>query len=298
MTVGVFASFVTLQALFQKPLESCVSALLELTYARSALARIDDVMESAPQRAGDVQLGALSQGVTFEQVSYRYGPTSPWVVEGLSLHIKKGEKIAIVGRSGQGKSTFLRLLLGLAEPSEGRILVDGIPLSRIDQASWLKTVGVVLQEPFFFHDSVRENLCLHDPEVSMEVMRKACEVACIDQTIQGLTHGYDTDLGENASILSGGQRQRLSLARALCRRPSLLVLDEATSSLDRETEACVHRNLAQLGCARVLIAHRLDTVRDADRILVIEAGKIVQQGRYHELARAPGLFQQMVQAHG
>ncbi len=142
---------------------------------------------------------------------------------------------------------------------------------------------------------MRANLSLHDPNLSTELMRWAAQVACVDDVIQGLAHGYDTEIGANGRLLSGGQRQRLSLARALCRQPSLLVLDEATSSLDADTERRVHANLSALGCTRVLIAHRLDTVRDADRIIVFEAGRIVQQGPFTELVRAPGLFQQMAQ---
>jgi ATP-binding cassette subfamily B protein len=295
MTVGVFASFVTLQSLFQKPLQSVVDAFFELAYARGALARIDDVFQTTPVARGARVVREIAHGITFENVSYRYGPTSPWICEELNLTIRRGEKLAIVGRSGQGKSTFLKLLLGLVEPTQGRILVDGVPLSEVDRSTWLSTVGVVLQEPFFFHDTVRANLSLHNPNLPTELLCWAAQVACIDDVIQGLTHGYDTEIGENGRLLSGGQRQRLSLARALCRRPSLLVLDEATSSLDADTEARVHANLAALGCTRVLIAHRLDTVRDADRILVFEAGRIVQHGRFAELVRAPGLFQQMAQ---
>jgi ATP-binding cassette subfamily B protein len=296
MTLGVFASFVTLQGIFQKPLQSVVDALFELVYARGALARIDDVLDTRPVPAGDRGLSSIRSGIVFSGVSYRYGPTSPWICEELDLHIAAGEKVAIVGRSGQGKSTFLKLLLGMLEPSAGSIAVDGVPLARIDRSDWLRCTGVVLQEPFLFDDSVRANLTLHDDGVADETLRWAARMACIDDAIELLPEAYETGIGENGSRLSGGQRQRLALARALCRRPSLLVLDEATSSLDRDTEARVHANLASLGCTRVLIAHRLATVRDADRILVFEGGRIVQQGTYAELMAAPGMFQQMASA--
>jgi ABC-type bacteriocin/lantibiotic exporter with double-glycine peptidase domain len=296
MTLGVFTSFVTLQALFQKPLQSMIEALLELSYARGALARIDDVLATAPAAAGTREVHALTDEITFDDVGYRYGPSSPWVCEHLSLTIRRGEKVAIVGRSGQGKSTFLKLLLGMISPSVGTLRIDGVPLAELDREAWLRHVGVVLQEPFFFHDTVRANLAMHDPNVSLERVRWAAQVACIDDVLQALPEGYDTNLGENARLLSGGQRQRLALARALCRQPSVLVLDEATSSLDRDTEARVHAHLGSLGCTRILIAHRLETVRDADRILVIEGGRIVQEGSYEALSRAPGLFQQMTHA--
>jgi ABC-type bacteriocin/lantibiotic exporter with double-glycine peptidase domain len=293
ISLGILAGFATLQASFQRPLEALVNALLELGYARAALARIDDVLETRPLPRGELPVLGLRKGLTFERVSFRYGPTSPWVCEDLSFELGVGEKIAIVGRSGQGKSTFLKLLLGVLEPTSGRILVDGIDLRNIDRSAFLRKVGVVLQESFFFDDSVRANLTLCDEHVDPDTMHWAARVACIDDVIANLPQGFDTPLGENAQRLSGGQRQRLALARALCQRPSLLVLDEATSSLDRETEAAIHHNLSSVLATRVIVAHRLSTVRDAQRILVFEGGRIVQMGSYPELMESPGLLQQL-----
>ena len=159
-------------------------------------------------------------------------------------------------------------------------------------------VGVVMQETFLFDDTVRANLVLHDDGLSQERLQQAARMACVEDVIGNLPQGFDSRVGENGSLLSGGQRQRLSLARALAHDPAILLLDEATSSLDLETEARVHANLARLGCTRIIIAHRMATVRDADRILVLQEGKIVQEGTFRDLQGRPGLFRELLAAAG
>lgn len=157
-------------------------------------------------------------------------------------------------------------------------------------------MGVVQQEVFLFDDTVRANLSLNDEELPLERLRWAAEMACIYSTIEALPLGFDTRLGENGATLSGGQRQRLAIARALAHSPTVLLLDEATSSLDLQTEAAIHANLAQLGCTRIVIAHRLATVQDADRILVLDNGHLVQEGKYEDLLDHPGLFRELAQS--
>jgi len=181
-------------------------------------------------------------------------------------------------------------------PSTGTIRFDGRDLASLDLQALRRQMGVVLQEPFVLDDTVRANLSLLDPEMPLDRVKWAARAACVDKVIERLPLGYKTRLGENARILSGGERQRLCLARAIAGEPGLLLLDEATSSLDLVTEAAVHANLAALGCTRILIAHRLETVKDADRILVLEAGRIAQQGTYEELAARPGPFQEVLKA--
>jgi ABC-type bacteriocin/lantibiotic exporter with double-glycine peptidase domain len=187
-------------------------------------------------------------------------------------------------------------------PTEGTIRFDGTDLREYDLAQLRNRMGVVLQETFLFNDSARANLALNDPALPQADLEAAARLACIHETLAALPQGYDTPLGENGSILSGGQRQRVSLARALAHHPCVLLLDEATSSLDLATEAEVHRNLAAYGCTRIVIAHRLATVMDADRILVLSEGRIVQEGTYAELYGDKGLFQDLVDsmeaAHG
>lgn len=296
MTLGVFASFIALQNLFMGPLESLLNAVNQLQYVGNHLRRLDDVLETAQEPSGALIPERLQGAIEFQDVSFAYSPGAPPAVQHVSLTIHPGEKIALVGPSGAGKSTLARLLLGMHLPGAGTIRFDGRDLRELDLAQLRNQMGVVLQETFLFNDTVRANLCLNDAEIPMERLRWAARAACVEDVIEALPKGYDSGIGENGSSLSGGQRQRLNLARALAHQPAVLLLDEATSSLDLETEAKVHANLASLGCTRILIAHRLATVRDADRILVVHGGQIVQAGTYEELAQQPGLFQVLVQA--
>jgi ABC-type bacteriocin/lantibiotic exporter with double-glycine peptidase domain len=220
------------------------------------------------------------------------------VVAGLSLRIAPGEKVALVGPAGAGKSTLARLLLGLHLPEAGSIRFDGRDLRTLDLQKLRNRMGVVLQETFLFDDTVRANLALHDDHLPQERLAWAVAMACQDPVIAGLPQGYESRVGANGELLSGGQRQRLSLARALAGNPGILLLDEATSSLDLETEARIHANLASLRCTRIIIAHRLATVRDADRILVLQAGRIAQEGTFAELKDAPGLFRDLLAGAG
>lgn len=296
MTIGTFVAFLTLQSLFMGPLESLLNAFTQLQFLSTHLIRLDDIMETTFEPSGSQDPGRLLGGVRMQGVNFQYSLGAPWVLRDINLEIRPGEKVAIVGRSGAGKSTLARLLLGMHQPTEGSIHFDGNDLKEVDLALFRRQLGVVLQESFAFDDTVRTNLSLMDPEMPFEQIKWAARMACLDGVIDRLPQGYKTRLGENAKILSGGERQRLCLARAIAARPALLLLDEATSSLDLETEAKVHANLAEMGCTRILIAHRLDTVKDADRILVLEAGSIVQQGRFQDLSRQSGAFQQVVRA--
>ena len=296
MTLGVFAAFLTLQALFMEPLESLVESLGQLQFLTNHLARLDDVMETQAEPTGTQDPGRLQGAIELDQVSFSYGPSAPPAIRGLSVRIRPGEKVALVGPSGAGKSTLARLLLGMHTPSEGAIRFDGMDLRSLDLQKLRNQMGVVLQETFLFNDTVRANLSLNDSDLPMADVQAAAKTACIDGILESLPEGYATNLGDNGKTLSGGQRQRLSLARALSHDPAVLLLDEATSALDFETEAQVHANLAALGCTRIIIAHRLATVVDADRILVLEQGRIVQEGGYGDLAARPGLFRELVQA--
>ena len=212
------------------------------------------------------------------------------------MRILAGEKVAIVGPSGAGKSTLARLLLGMHLPSSGSIAFDGRDLCKLELQKVRNQMGVVLQDTFLFDDTVRANLSLKDEEMPLERLHLAAELACVREVIDALPDGFASRVGDNGNVLSGGQRQRLNLARALARDPAVLLLHEATSSQDLETERRVHANLASLGCTRILIAHRLATVQDADRILVLHDGRIAQEGTYDELASCEGLFRSLVHA--
>ncbi len=292
ITIGVFAAFITLQSLFMQPLESLMQAAAQLQYLSNHLHRLDDVME-APAEASGREQPRLTGAIELDAVSFGYSAHVPMLLHAVSLKIAQGEKIAIVGRSGAGKSTLARLLLGMHLPDAGAIRFDGYDMRECDLSNLRRQMGVVQQETFLFDDSISANLSLNDPELPLERLRQAAHLACIDNVIDSLPQGYRSRIGENGCLLSGGQRQRLAIARAVAHSPAILLLDEATSSLDLDTESRIHANLGQLGCTRIVIAHRLATVMDADRILVLENGRLVQQGQYRELLDQGGLFREM-----
>lgn len=210
----------------------------------------------------------------------------------VSLEIPAGQVVGIVGPSGSGKSTLTKLLQRLYVPEHGRILVDGVDIAMIDPAWLRRQIGVVLQENVLFNRTVRENIALSDPALPMERVTKAAKLAGAHDFILELPNGYDTQIGERGSNLSGGQRQRIAIARALIIDPRILILDEATSSLDYESEYIIQRNMRGISAGRtvLIIAHRLATVRDADRIITIENGQIVEDGTHNELLASGGRY--------
>lgn len=296
LTLGVFSAFLSLQGLFFKPFSSLIGSFSSWQQLRSHLLRMDDVLEEKPEPNGTTQAPRLRGEITLDNVTFRYSPGAPAAISDMNVRVRPGEKIALIGPSGSGKSTLTRLLLGLLHPQQGRILFDGHDLQSFQLESLRAQVGTVPQEVFLINDTLRNNLTLLEKGIPDEDLWWALEIACLGETVRNLPLGLDAALGENGSTLSGGQRQRLSLARALARRPSILLLDEATSNLDLETEARLHRNLAEIACTRIVIAHRLATVRDADLLLVLDKGHIAQQGTWEKLSAEGGLFSQILSA--
>lgn len=280
------------------PLTSLVGTAVQLQLLASYMDRMDDVMEAEPEqgRRRVVAAPALSGRIALEDVSFRYSQMRPPVLRNVSLEIEPGTFVALVGSSGAGKSTLAMLLMGLYRPTSGRVLYDGHDLATLDLTSLRRQLGIVLQAPYLFADSIRNNIALGDEQLPLARIVEAAKKAHIHDFVASLPLGYDTGLGEGGSALSGGQRQRLSLARALVRRPSILLLDEATSSLDSESEREVLEELGRLSATRLVIAHRLSTVVHADRILVMENGAIVEQGRHDELVGREGRYAELVRA--
>ena len=226
-------------------------------------------------------------------MTFRYRPDAPEVLRDLTLDIRSGEVVGIVGRSGSGKSTLTRLLQRLYVPAQGKVLVDGIDLAMADPAWLRRQVGVVLQENVLFQRSVRDNIALAQPAMAMERVVAAARLAGAHEFILELAEGYDTVLEERGSNLSGGQRQRIAIARALAADPRIVVFDEATSALDYESERVLRENMSRIVAGRtvLVVAHRLSTVRHADRIVVLDRGAIVEEGSHRELlARPSGLY--------
>ena len=229
---------------------------------------------------------------TLDGVTFRYRPDAPPVLHGVSLDIRAGEVIGIVGRSGSGKSTLTKLVQRLYSPEQGRLLVDGIDIGLIDAAQLRRQVGVVLQENLLFNRSVRENIAIADPAAPLEAVIYAAKLAGATEFISELPQGYDTVVGEQGTGLSGGQRQRIAIARALFTNPRILILDEATSALDYESEAILHKNMAAIckGRTVIIIAHRLTAVRHAHRIIAMDKGRIVEAGSHEALLQHNGLY--------
>jgi ATP-binding cassette subfamily B protein len=297
MSLGQMLALSALATGFLLPLSTLVAAASQLQLVGSYADRIQDVLATPPEHAGAPRRKVtLKGGLSLQNVTFSYSPGAPPAVKSLSLDIEPGQMVAIVGRSGSGKSTLGRLFLGLYRPLTGRILLDGAELSELDLRHVRSQIGTVVQAPYLFSGTLRENIALTDPSLPLDQVVEAAELACIHQEILEMPLGYDTPLVDAGASLSGGQRQRIALARALVHRPSVLLLDEATSALDSMTEAAVQARLATLRCTRIVIAHRLSTVVRADRILVLEGGTLVEQGTHEELLARRGVYRALVEA--
>lgn len=298
LSLGLMLTLYALATGFLTPLTNLANTALTLQEVGSHIARIDDVLRAEPEQAGGQARPAppLAGAIALERVGFRYGSNEPWVVRDVSLEVEPGAKVAIVGRSGAGKSTLARLLVGLYRPESGRILIDGRDLSTLDLRALRSQIGVVTQEARIFGTTIRANIALAAPDADLDAIAAAARLAGFHDDVAAMPLGYDTPLTDGGASLSGGQRQRLALARALVRRPSILLLDEATSDLDAVTEALVMDNLSHLRATRIVIAHRLSTIRDADQILLLDEGAVVERGTHRELLAAAGRYARLVAA--
>ncbi|WP_434426470.1 peptidase domain-containing ABC transporter [Nannocystis pusilla] len=283
--LGAMLGLSALGSGFLRPMGTLVGVAIKFQVLGSYLERIEDVMQTEPEQDAKRVKRAprLSGRIQAEAVTFRYSEAVPPAVREVSVRVEPGQFVAVVGGSGAGKSTLAKLLVGLYSPQGGRVLYDGIDIAGLDLRSVREQLGVVTQRGDLFGVSVRENIALGRPEISLDEVIDAAKRAAIHDEIMALPMAYDTILADRGASMSGGQRQRLVLARALVGKPAMLLLDEATSNLDTVTEAAIQRSLASLQCTRIVIAHRLSTVVDADLILVMDGGRIVESGTHRQL---------------
>lgn len=302
ITVGLLVAVQTLVTNFNKPIVDLADVGSRAQEASADIGRLDDVERYPAARATRPRAGVrgrrrrLSGRVRLESVSFGYNPLVPALVEDFSLELEPGSRVALVGASGSGKSTIARMIAGLHEPWAGRILFDGLTRAEIPREVLAASIGVVEQEPFLFEGTIRDNLTLWDETVPEDVLVAALRDAAIQAEVMSRPGKLNGRVGEGGRDLSGGQRQRLEIARALAADPSILVLDEATSALDSVSEQRVDAALRRRGCSCVIVAHRLSAIRDADEIIVLDAGKVVERGTHESLLAADGSYATLIRS--
>ena len=295
LTVGQFVAFNMFAQRVAQPIMRMAQLWTDFQQTGISMARLGDILNTRTEvpPSSAAQLPPVKGRVTLDKITFRYRPEAAPVLHELSLDMRAGELIGIVGRSGSGKSTLTKLVQRLYTPEQGRVLVDGIDIGLIDAAQLRRQIGVVLQENLLFNRSVRENIAITDPAAPIEAVVRVAQMAGAHEFISELPEGYDTVVGEQGGSLSGGQRQRIAIARALFTNPRILILDEATSALDYESEAIIARNMRAIcqGRTVITIAHRLSAVRNAHRIIVMDKGRIIEAGPHDTLIQMPkGLY--------
>jgi ATP-binding cassette, subfamily B, multidrug efflux pump len=301
ITPGVLVAFVLYVNRFFEPIRDLSQRYDSFQSTMAAGERVFSLLDTTPEvqdEPGAVDMPPIQGDIRFEQVSFNYSDDPTPILTDINLHIRPGETVALVGKTGAGKSTLVKLVSRFHDPVQGHVLVDGIDLSRVTQLSLRSQMGIVLQDPFLFSGSVAENIRFGRLDASAEEVKEAAKAVGADEFISRLRFGYESQVEEGGVALSVGQRQLISFARALLANPHILILDEATSSVDTQTERTIQRALNQLLQNRtaLVIAHRLSTVVNADRIIVIHDGRIIEQGTHNELLLRKGVYSQLYQA--
>lgn len=295
MTPGSFLSTLTAILLIFNPLRKLTRTYTSLKEAQGAWIRIEEILNLEEEKGGNMLAFSPKHGFLLKNVWFRYSQDSDWVIKDVNLFIPVNKTIALVGPSGAGKTTLVSLLPRFYDPQKGEILLDNIPLQSFELSSLRNIFGMVLQEPFLFNLSIRENLLMVKPDASDEEIIEACKLAKAHEFIVNLPNGYDTILGEEGLDLSGGQKQRIALARVFLKKPPVIILDEATSQLDPITEQAIKEALRTLKKLHtiIIIAHRLSTVKEADLIIVLENGRILNIGTHEELLKTSSLYRNL-----
>ena len=302
LTVGMLVAYQTLLTSFTRPLNSFVEFGSTLQELQADMNRLDDVLRYPQDKqykekitqSFDSKVVKLSGSVELQDISFGYSPLEPPLIENFNLTIQPGQRVAFVGASGSGKSTVAKLVSGLYEPWKGQVLFDGVPREQIPKELLSNSLGVVDQEIFLFDSTITENVTMWDPTVAVHRVSRACRDGAIDDVIELRDRGYQSLVEEGGGNFSGGQCQRLEIARALVGEPTIVILDEATSALDPTTEVLIDESMRRRGCTCIIIAHRLSTIRDCDEIVVLERGKIVQQGTHDEMKDVKGPYKNLI----
>jgi ABC-type bacteriocin/lantibiotic exporter with double-glycine peptidase domain len=295
LPLGTMLALGALASSFLTPFLALVQSSQQLQTIDAYVERLVDVLEVEPDtKSASIVLVTETEraGCNIEArgITYRHSPDAPAVVDDVSFSLRAGESVGIVGATGSGKSTVLMLLLGLYEPVQGGVWVDGVPLSQLDAQTVRRRCGVVMQDVALFAGTIRSNIAFNVPDASLDRVVEAARLAGLEEDVDRMPLRYETRIAEGGSNLSGGQRQRIAIARALLNRPEILLLDEATSHLDVASEQRVIANIERLRCTRIVIAHRLTAVRGLDRILVLDRGRLVEDGTHADLVRRGGAY--------
>lgn len=291
-----FFAFSASYGMLMGAFSSLTGIALSAAQIKPILEMAEPFLEAEPELADHKEIvTGISGNVSMENVSFRYSEDTPYVLENLSLKIKSGEYVAVVGKTGCGKSTLIRLLLGFEKPEKGAVYYDNRNLNSLDLPSLRKKIGTVMQDAGLFQGDIYSNIVISAPSLPVEAAWEAAETAGIADDIRDLPMGMSTFITEGQGGISGGQKQRIMIARAIAPKPKLLLFDEATSALDNKTQRQVSEALDSMGCTRVIIAHRLSTIRHCDRILVLDGGKIIEEGDYETLIDKGGFFADLVE---
>jgi ATP-binding cassette subfamily B protein len=300
MSVGTFVSFIIYAGLFIQPIEVIGQISRMMNRAVTSAHRVFEVLDIQPgivEQKNSVRLPSLKGGIAFQEVKFSYDGVRN-VLNNVNLEIIPGEMIGLVGPTGSGKSTLIQLLMRFYDPTGGKILLDGVALGDLSLDDFRSQVGIVLQDSYLFHGSILDNIRYGRPDASLIEVIEASKAARVHDFVCKLPYGYDTRVGERGHTLSGGERQRVAIARALIQNPKVLILDEATSAVDTETERMIQEALNKLVIGRtvIAIAHRLSTLKKADRLVVLKDGEILECGTHAELLEKPeGLFRKLSQ---
>jgi subfamily B ATP-binding cassette protein MsbA len=294
LSAGAFFSFITALLMIYTPIKRLSSVNNNFQQARTILDRVREIAFVEPEKSGGIEKD-IKGNIEFKGVSFRYPENEDLALNEIDIKIREGELIAVVGHSGAGKSTMMDLVAGFWYPTKGDIIIDGINIRELSLKSLRQHIGLVTQDVILFNETIKTNLHLGRPNASDEEIVEAAKAAYAHEFIEDLPDGYETNIGERGVRLSGGQKQRITIARAILKNPEILIFDEATSSLDSDSESKIQKAIENIipGRTTIIIAHRLSTIRKADRILVMDRGKIIQDGQHKELLDKDGIYREL-----